>query len=299
MNHRSLLRSALLALLAPVLLSACGETKKSDEPPVAQWLKDNEDCTRASAQAVLDSGLPYPNRKTETYTDEKGRQKTRTVSIDMWLGPDRFVIPGAVAGSNSMYPLSHPRYFQRLGGSLPNFYPPGPRADEINGMGSMVDVQFRCWMTPAYVASWGTGYRSNEEGIQKIREIYEKRKNILPDSPGEVILSRREDLGMTEVLLDRKSEANDQRFWEASYWPLDRELKGLDGSVSAIRCDTRHDPEQRRYGGRGWTCNAGFRLTKFASVRIDIYVTHITQMPAVFDQVQRLLVSARQTTHKE
>ncbi len=240
-------RAALLALLALALLSACGETKKSDEPPVAQWLKDNEDCTRASAQAILDSGLPYPNRRTETYTDEKGRQKTRMVSVDMWLGPDRFVIPGAVAGSNGMYPESHPRYFQRLGGSLPNFYPPGPRADEINGMGSMVDVHFKCSMDPAYAATWGKGYRSNEEGMQKIKERYEKDKNILPDVPGEVIVSRREDIGMMEVLFDRKSEANGRRFWEASYWPLDRELKGPDGSVSAIRCDTRHDPAKRRY----------------------------------------------------
>lgn len=62
------------------------------------------------------------------------------------------------------------------------------------------------------------------------------------------------DLGMTEVLLDRGSEAHNQRYWEATYFPLRRELKDTEGGVSPITCRIRHDlPHAKRYGGVGHT----------------------------------------------
>jgi hypothetical protein len=280
-----------------LLLSACGKPTDPNDLPVSHWLNDAEDCTRASATAILKSGLPYPNFGTEQV---KGVGKEpgaiqRIKTVDMWLGPTRFVIPAAVA-SSSLYPLHHPRHFEGMRGTLPNFYPPGPPADEIYGMGGSVDVFFTCSMDEEYVASWGKGYKSNAEGIEKIKADYESQLAVLPDYPGEVTVNRREDLGMIEVLMERRTKAGEWSVWRASYWPVDRELKGPDGSVSAIRCDARHDPEGRHYGGAGWRCSAGIRFIKHATARIDIYVSHIRQMPGVFDQVLALLSQAQQSS---
>jgi len=286
--------SMSLWVLFSLLAVGCKPEPKPDVPPVAQYLKDNEDCTCASAEAILKSGLPYPNSQFETYVDEKGRQKQRLVSRDMWLGPDRFVIPGEVVGSNPTWPEYHPRHYQRLGGSLPNFYPPGPSEGVIDGMVAMVDVHFTCSMEPSYAATWGKGYRSNEEGIEKVRVAYQREATLLPKHPGLVTLSKREDLGMWELLLDFQTGGKGGRSWEASYWPIDRELKGPDGPVSSIKCDRRHDPEEKRYSGIGWICSSGMRLTEHASVRVDVYVSHLTHMPSVFDQVQQLLVNVKQ-----
>lgn len=289
-------RIVALSVLLSLCLSACkpANPPEAAEHPVAQWLNDNEDCTRASAEAIIKSGLPYPNRRFEPYVDEQGRQQKRVISRDMWLGPDRFVIPGEVLGSNPTWPEYHPRRYHRLAGTLPNFYPPGPSAGVVDGMAAMVDVHFQCSTDPKYAATWGTGYRSNEQGIEKVRAEYQKRAFNVPTHPGEVTLNHRLDLGMLEVLFERKSIATGVSTWEASYWPLDRELKGPDGAVSSIRCAIRHDPEMKRYGRRGWRCSSGFRLTPYANVRVDIYVSHLTHMPAVFDQVQQLLVNAKQ-----
>lgn len=289
---------AAVLLLVGIGLAACkpADPPEAPEHPVAQWLheEDNGDCTRASAEAIIKSGLPFPNRRFETYTDEQGRQQKRVISRDMWLGPDRFVIPGEVLGSNPTWPEYHPRRYHRLAGTLPHFYPRGPSAGVVDGMAAMVDVHFQCSTNPRYAATWGQGYRSNEEGIEKVRVEYLKDATILPNRPGEITLRKREDLGMWELLLDFKDEAHGQRGWRASYWPVDHELKGPDGAVSSIRCDIRHDPEMKRYGGVGWICSSGFRITEQAKVRIDIYVSHLQHMPTVFDQVQQLLVNAKQ-----
>lgn len=294
--HHSTIAAVLLSV--GIGLAAC---KPADPPkpehPVAKWLheEDNGDCTRASAEAIIKSGLPYPNRQFETYVDEQGQQKRRVISRDMWLGPDRFVIPSEVLGSNPTWPEHHPRRYHRLAGTLPHFYPRGPSAGVIDGMAAMVDVHFQCSMDPTYAATWGkAGYRSNEQGMKTVRAEYLKEATLLPKHPGVVTLGKREDLGMWELLLDFQTGGEGGRSWEASYWPLDRELKGPDGAVSSIRCARRHDPEQKRYSGIGWICSSGFRLTPYANVRVDIYVSHLEHMPAVFDQVQQLLVNAQQ-----
>ena len=99
---------------------------------------------------------------------------------------------------------------------------------------------------------------------------------------------------MTEVLLDRVKEAHNQRYWEATYFPLKRELRDLDGGVDAIGCEIRNDPEpKKRYGGRGWTCGTGFRITPNTVVTIDIYVSHLDQMPSIYDQVQQVIINAK------
>lgn len=107
--------SMSLWVLFSLLAVGCKPEPKPDVPPGAQYLKDNEDSTRASAEAILKSGLPYPNSQFETDVDEKGRQKQRLVARDMWLGPDRFVIPGEVVGSNP----SWPEYLRPVNGTTP------------------------------------------------------------------------------------------------------------------------------------------------------------------------------------
>jgi hypothetical protein len=161
-------------------------------------------------------------------------------------------------------------------------------------MGSRVDVRFKCSMDPKYAATWGKGYRSNEEGIAKVKAQYEEELRAGPKYPGEVTINRRDDIGMIEVLMDRRQEAHGQRYWQATYWPINGELKSPDGSVSGIGCRIRHDPIERRYGKVGWQCGAGVRLTPHGGAQIDIYVSHIEQMPAVFEQVKQLFIHAQQ-----
>lgn len=303
--QRTQVREGLEAWQVPALFVACCgvlvfqgcKQESENDRSVSYYLKDSEDCTRASAAAILKAGLPYPNYGTVEVPDHPASgviAKRRIKTVDMWLGDVRFVIPAEVAATNPGYAEHHPRRFQRLGGALPNFYPRGPAAPVIDGMGPMVDVQFKCSMDPKYAASWGKGYRSNEEGIAAVKAQYEKELQIAPQYSGIVSVNRREDIGMIEVLLDRQHEANGQHWWEATYWPIDGELRGPDGAVSSIKCQIRHDPEQRRYGHRGWPCTAGMRLTPNAATYIDIYVSHIQQMPAVFEQVKRLLINAKQ-----
>ena len=103
---------------------------------------------------------------------------------------------------------------------------------------------------------------------------------------------------MIEVLMDRRTEANGQRSWEASYWPINGELKGLAGSVSGIKCQTRHDAAEHRYGKVGWRCTSSMEVTANATAEIQIYVSHIQQMPAIFEQVKQLLVNAQQSSRE-
>lgn len=300
------MKTALNSLLASILLlisstALQGCSKNPNDYPVSHWLEDGEDCTRAAAAAIIQSGLPYPNFGTEEVPGANGEPpKRRIKTVDMWLGDVRFVIPAEVAAIDGAYPEHHPRRYQKLHGSLPNFYPPGPPVPEIDGMGSRVDVRFVCSMDPKYAATWGKGWRSNEEGIAAVKAQYESdaaRFGSKRQRPPKITVNRREDIGMTEVLYERGGVYNDgMPMWEASYWPLNSELKGPDGAVSGIKCRTRHDPVGHRYGNRGWRCTAGMRITPHAPAYIDIYVTHIQQMPAVFEQVKQLLLNAKQSS---
>lgn len=297
------LTTVIMALFVATLLNGC-DTSNPNDYPVSHWLKDGEDCTRASAAAILKAGLPLPNYGIEeepaTVAGEPPKRRIKTV--DMWLGDVRFVIPAEVASIGGGYPEHHPRRYQGLHGSLPNFYPPGKPGPEIDGMGSRVDVRFQCSMDPKYAATWGKGYRSNEEGIAAVKAQYEAdaaRFGSTRQRPPKVTVNRRDDLGMIEVLYERGGTYEDgMPMWEASYWPINGELKGTDGSVSGIGCRIRHDPDDHRYGHRGWRCTSSLSVTPNAAADIDIYVTHIRQMPAIFEQVKQLLIKAKQPSGK-
>jgi hypothetical protein len=261
---------------------------------VSHWLNDTDACARASAAAIIKAGLPFPNYGTEPVAGAaSGSQPARRIkTVDVWLGDTRLVLPAELVYDSGGYAQHDPRRFNGLRGTLPNFYPAGPAAPVKDGMGPMVDVNFMCSMDEVYAKA--KGYQSREDGIEKVKAQYEKQLLVLPEYPGDVTVNRREDIGMIEVLLDRRSEANGQRSWEASYWPIKGDLESPDGSVSAIGCRTRHDSEKKRYGGVGWRCGSGIRLAPHAGAQIDIYVSHIEHMPAVYAQVKQLLLNAQQ-----
>ena len=296
----------MVAGLVAAALLGCGKPENPDDYPVSHWLKDGEDCTRAAAAAIMKSGLPFPNFGTEELPGSaSGVQppKRRITTVDMWLGPTRLVIPAKVAYSNGAYPQHHPRRYEGLRGSLPSFYPPGPPGAEIDGMGSMVDVNFKCSMDEKYAASWGKGYQSNAEGIEKVKAQYEAdaaRSDATRPGPSRISVNKREDIGMIEVLYERGGGkyTDGMPMWEASYWPINGELKGLAGSVSGVKCQTRHDAAEHRYGKVGWRCTSSMEVTANATAEIQIYVSHIQQMPAIFEQVKQLLVNAQQSSRE-
>ncbi|MDO9015073.1 MAG: hypothetical protein Q7U84_09935, partial [Polynucleobacter sp.] len=126
------------------------------------------------------------------------------------------------------------------------------------------------------------------------RQYEDEAKRLDPKRHPTVSINRRDDIGMTELLFNRDGIYNDgQPMWEASYWPLLGELKSPPGSVSAIRCKTRNDPE-RRYGGTGWRCSSTVGLTPEATAVIEIYASQIRHMPAVHKQVNQLFINAKQ-----
>ena len=281
-----------------MLLTACAKEPDPYEAPVSFWANpnngvDSDPCVHATAQAIVKSGLPYPNFGTETVVNARGEEERRIKTIDVWVGSTRFVLPAKVVTSHGGYGTNHPMRYWTLRGSLPNFYPVGEPGPVVDGMGSMVDVTLRCFVDPPYVASWGKGYRSNEDGIEGVTEQYQKELAIDPRYPGSVTRSARTDLGMTEVLLDRRQEARNKGFWEATYWPLNSEMKAPSGDVSGIACKIRHDPE-KLYGGRAWRCRSGLRITPEAHVTIEIYVAQIQHMPVVYEQVKNLFLNAKQ-----
>lgn len=291
----------IAAGLASLVMLGCGKPDNPNDYPVSHWLKDGEDCTRASAAAIIKAGLPFPNFGSEGAPSAASgvAPERRIKTVDMWLGPTRFVIPAQVASSNGAYPATHPRRYQGLRGSLPNFYPVGPAAPVKDGMGPMVEVNFKCSMDEKYAASWGRGYQSNEEGIERVKAQYEAdaaQFDVKRVGPSRISVNRREDIRMIEVLYERGgAKYNDgMPMWEASYWPLDKPLTSPDGAVGGIGCARRHDPVERRYGQRGWRCGSGIRLTPYGGAQIEVYVSHIEQMPAVFEQVKQLLISAQQ-----
>lgn len=293
------MRKRLVGLCVAALfaVTGCDKPVNLDDLPVSHWADPKtigadgfgyaDGCSVASAQAILKSGLPFPNygTKDELAADGKTINK-RITTVDVWLGGVRFVFPAELVSSGS-YPAHNPNRYNGLQGTLPHFYPKGEPAKVKDGMGAMVDVKFVCSMEPKFAAS--KGYRSNEDGIQKAKAAYEKKLIDSPDYPGTVTISIREDLGMTEVLLERQKLQ-----WEATYWPLNRELKGPTGSVSSIGCQIRNDPgPNKRYGGRGYTCGSGIRITPNVYATIDIYVSHLAEMPNIYDQVQQVIINAK------
>lgn len=302
LNAKSIVAMAATAVCL-MALTACDKPINVNDLPVSYWadpksIKEDsfghaDACSLASAQAIVKAGLPFPNYGTQDELAADGKTiNQRIKTVDVWLGGVRFVFPAELVSSGG-YPAHNPNRFNGLHGTLPHFYPKGPHAPVKDGMGAMVDVKFVCSMEPSYVNY--KGYQSNEEGIQKVIAMYDTHHlKMNPTMPGTITVIRRDDLGMTEVLLDRGNEANNQRQWQASYWPLNRELKDAAGAVSSINCRTRNDPNpQRRYGGVGHTCSAGITMTPNAHAGISIYVSHLDQMPGIFDQVQQVIINAK------
>lgn len=298
MNYAKLILQTLLAVFLMSLLLTCRKPLNPNDLPVIYWatakpheVSGSSDCSVASAKAILKSGLPYPNYGT---VDELGKDgvtiKKRIKTVDVWIGETRFVFPAELIKSGG-YPANNPSNMTGMFGTLPHFYPKGEMAPNIDGMGAMVDVNFHCSMEPKSNAMWGTN-QTTEEQIQVTKKWYEERAKSV-DLPGTVTVSVREDLGMTEVLL--KQGEWPKGLWEATYFPLQTELRGLDGGVSAIGCGTRHESPMNpdHMGAGSIRCGAGMRVTPQASVGIAIYVSHIKDMPTVFEQVKQVVINAK------
>jgi hypothetical protein len=292
------------ALVLPIVyllvtVTACKKPVNPNDLPVSYWataephkVSGSTDCSVASAKAILKSGLPYPNYGT---VDEISKGdvtiRKRIKTMDVWLGGTRFVFPVEIVRTGG-YPERNPNNVRGLGGTLPHFYPKGEKAVDKDGMGAMVDVSFSCSMQPERTESWGKRYRSNAEAIDAAKKEYERSLARNPSMPGTVTVRVRDDLDMTEILMEVGSRPHG--FWEATYVPLHTELRGLDGGVSRIVCRTRHQPSPNlTYGAGGKRCGSGIRITPQTTAVIEIYVSHLEEMPNVFEQVKQVIINAK------
>jgi len=292
----------LLCLAFIFLVSGC-ERENLNEKPISYWVDSGDTCVSGTAKAIVDSGLPYPHFTYEARVNEKtGKEEQRVKTVDVWLLNERFAFPRKYVSSHGGYAKTHPYKYHRLHGSLPNFYPKGPSAGVKDGMASMVDVKFDCSMAKHYTADWDRPTRTNVEGVAWAKSYLQEeadRHNNFEGSTTQatVTVSVREDLKMIEILLD-KGFADDRnpKPWSAIYWPLEAEMRSFNGRLGPIGCDIRHDPVERRYGGRGWRCSSSIRINPYASAGIDIYVPHIEAMPEVYRQVKQLIIDSKQPT---
>lgn len=302
---------AVLMAIACAALSACTPVNPNDLP-VSHWADPktigadgfgySDECSVASAQAILKSGLPFPNYGTKDEWDAYSQtMRKRITTVDYWLGGTRFVFPAEISASSN-YPLHNPHRYKALAGTLPHFYPKGPPAPNKDGMGAMVDVQFVCSMDPRFTAFMGP--TSNEDGIKNAKARYQADMEIpssIEKSRKRISVVKRDDLQMTEVLYERGGIYNDgQPMWEASYWPLHRELRDNSSAVVGIGCQIRNDPAKiKRYGGRGWRCTTAISILPNVAATIDIYVSHLEHMPSIFDQVQQVINDARKAGERK
>ena len=288
-----------------LLLAACEKPVNVNDLPVSYWadpksLEEDhvgyaDSCSLASAQAIVKAGLPFPNFGTKDELSADGKAVGKRIStVDVWLGGVRYVFPAELVSSTG-YPAHNPNRFNKLHGTLPNFYPKGPHAPIKDGMGAMVDVSFKCSLEPEFLerVRKQPSIRTLEEGVQYSMEMYKATLARDPSLKGEVTYAIREDLAMIEVL--KRNDASRKEFWgEATYWPIKTPLRKPDGTLSPIGCQTRHVPnDPQAYGNRGWTCGASIGLTPGVSVLIEIYVAHLEHMPQVFEQVKQVVINAR------
>jgi hypothetical protein len=284
------------AILALGLVTACEKPINPNDLPVSYFAdpknigdsNGNEPCSVASAQAILKSGLPYPNYGTKDELASDGITiNKRITTVDYWLCGTRFVFPVELSTTDS-YPLHHPSRYRGLVGSLPNFYPKGSPAESIDGMGGRVDVRFEFSMEPRFTDNWEKSPRSISEGIEVVKARYEEILKTSPEYPGTVTISFRDDLDMTEILLERQGFK-----LEATYFPK-TELKDFSEKVSQIGCRIRHEPKPaKNYGGRGWQCGSGIPINQNVYAGIHIYVSHLAQMPSIYNQVKQVIINAK------
>jgi hypothetical protein len=284
------------AILALGLLGACEKPINPNDLPVSYFAdpknigdsNGNEPCSVASAQAILKSGLPYPNYGTKDELASDGTTiNKRITTVDHWLCGTRFVFPSELGLING-YPEHHPSRHQGLEGRLPNFFPYGLPAENIDGVNNRVIVRFNTSMESEFSANWGHPPRSINEGIEAAKAKYEEMLKTSPDYPGTVTISFREDLGMTEILLERRNLTS-----EASYFPK-IELKGFSERLSPIACGIRHEqkPAKRDEGNRG-ICSAFMQINPNVTGVIRIYVSHLAQMPSIYNQVKKVIIEAK------
>lgn len=289
--------SWMLLVVVVVFFGGCQKPENSNDWPVSHWLNDNDACVRSSVGEILKSGLSYPHFSTSDDFQKNGLSDAPVKTVDVWVGQTRFVIPSQIVVSNGSYPEHHPRRYYGLHGTLPNFYPMGDSAGIKDGMTAMVEVIFGCSMKTRV---WGNGPRSSSDGLKWAKARYEedaRKYGSIRQFPPKISINQRIDLGMVEVLYERGGTYKDGRpMWEATYWPLDSDMIGPDGSVSGISCTTRHDGDLARYSGQGWRCSSSMALTATSGATIQIYVSHIRQMPAVFNQIKNLLLIAQQSS---
>lgn len=299
---------AVVIVSVCLMLIACKPRPSPNDLPVSYWADPKsigadglgyaDECSVISAQAILKSGLMFPNFGVRNEIDKDGvTVRKRIKTVDYWIGGQRFVFPAELAVSGN-YPLHNPHRYKALAGTLPNFYPKGPSAPLRDGMAPMVDVQFICSTEKNFTDKWGEGFQSNESGISAAVARYEaSSKSAAPTNRTrqEITVASRDDLQMTEVLYDRGGIYSDgQPMWEASYWPMRRELRDGSGGVNGISCQSRNDPEKtKRYGGRAWRCTSVMSITPYVAATIGIYVSHLEHMPTVYDQVQNVINNAK------
>lgn len=268
-----------------------------------------------------------------TVTERDKRLGNDIISYDAWVGDVRLVIPAKYAAVSDT-PVSHPGRVSHMDGSMPNFYPKGPQGPEIKGMGSDVEAGWGCLMTEADFVNqfkgpekdWHWAY-STEQGIAIDKANFEKEaaesrardlntklheEHIAFEQkerqakarqhweydllhPRKVSINRRDDLGMTEVLLyqDITAEASKEgvardtiHVTRASYWPY-KELKSPDGYVTNFSCENAHFAEDWHVYGSAYYCKGYAHLNANISIGYRFKVTQLVHAISMHEQFKQ------------
>jgi predicted small lipoprotein YifL len=225
-----------------------------------------------------------------TVTERDKRLGNDVISYDAWVGDVRLVIPAKYAAVSAL-PVNHPKRVTGIIGNMPDFYPAGPPGPLLKRQGSFFGAGLTCSPTldePKEVEQYPyyTAYPlpySTEQGIATDKANFEKEAARLrafdmntkfheesiastqkafqaqarenweyhKSHPPKVTINRRDDLGMTEILLERGGEGHyhkgtasfdegiSKAIERASYWPY-KELKSADGYITNFACEDAH-----------------------------------------------------------
>ncbi|MEO5671716.1 MAG: hypothetical protein ABIR26_13565 [Ramlibacter sp.] len=278
------------AICLCVALAGCGAQDATYDRPVSSWLKDTDTCVRETAQAIINSGRPYPN---EVW--DKSVQPNRLVRYDLWMGDQLFEMPGswhAGLGRDS-FPLHHPlRYVSIAGASVEDVLGIPKRKFKDPKVGGTIYGQFVCELgqPPSQWIEAKTELNPTVDSIQRTQREDGNRFVVYE-------VTNRTDINMTEIFAETRSPNRRPAGSEVAsifYLNLSGELRQtINGKEyrKLIYCNRKHDPGAALEVGS--YCSTWVWVAPGIHIRFNVYQQYMPYLPAIHNRLLQDLELSR------
>jgi hypothetical protein len=279
--------AASAAIGLAVLLSGCGKAENPQAYPLTHWLKDEQGCVRETAQAIVDSGRPWPNE----IRDEKGYLKR----IDFWVGKQLYEIPFNPAGPFGVdgLPKNYPLKYWITGHAESLIGVPRDQMLKFKhpGVGSTLYGDVRCY-SHLPQREWVENTHANAATREQLLEQLMSERFV-----GQRALRReraeRTEIGMTELKQVMADPAEQPRAG-ASYVPLGRDIaQVVNGQrlLKGISCARAYDPDQPLSTAE--RCYVWVYLGPGLWVELSVYQQAMPVLPELHDQMVKMFETYR------